>query len=58
MTDSAMLDKIEALNRTVELLQSRVEDLEDYRDLQTAIAENAGKPLVEWREAKALLDLD
>lgn len=39
-------------------IENRVEDLEDHRDLQTAITENAGKPLVEWNQAKKLLDLD
>ena len=56
MNDSALLEKIENLNRTVERLESRVEDLEDHRDLQAAIIENGGKPLVEWDQAKALLD--
>ncbi len=58
MTDPALLEKLETLTRTVERLENRVEDLEDHRDLQTAITENAGKPLVEWDQAKKLLDLD
>lgn len=58
MTDTALLEKLETLTRTVERLENRVEDLEDFRDLETAIAENSGKPLVEWERAKALLDLD
>jgi cell division protein FtsB len=58
MTDLALLEKLETLTRTVERLENRVEDLEDHRDLQTAITENAGKPLVEWDQAKKLLDLD
>ncbi len=58
MTDTALLEKLETLTRTVERLACRVEDLEDHRDLETAIAENSGKPLVEWERAKALLDLD
>ena len=58
MTDTAMLEKLETLSRTVERLQDRVEDLEDHRDLQTAITENAGQPLVEWERAKIVLDLD
>ena len=58
MTDTALLEKLETLARTVERLENRIEDLEDHRDLQTAIAENAGKPLVEWERARKLLDLD
>ena len=58
MTDTALLEKLETLSRTVERLENRVENLEDHRDLQTAIVENDGKPLVEWERAKALLDLD
>ena len=58
MTDLALLEKLETLTRTVERLENRVEDLEDYRELKSAIAENAGKPLVDWERAKALLDLD
>ena len=32
--------------------------LEDLRDLEEAITENAGKPLVLWEQVKAELDLD
>ena len=58
MTDTALLEKIETLSRTVEVLQTRVEDLEDDRDLQQAIAKNGDKPLVEWKHAKASLELE
>jgi len=58
MNDPALLEKLETLTRTVERLENRVEDLEDHRDLQTAVTENAGQPLVEWEQAKKLLDLD
>ncbi len=58
MNDTAVLQKVEALARTVERLQMRVEDLEDLRDLQAAIAENGSEPLIPWEEAKAGLDLD
>jgi hypothetical protein len=34
------------------------DDLEDLRDLEAAIAENADKPLIPWEEAKAELDLE
>jgi hypothetical protein len=36
-------------------LQQRVE-LEDLRDLESAIAENAGNPLIPWEQAKAELE--
>jgi hypothetical protein len=39
-------------------LRSRVEDLEDLRDLNAAVARNQGKPGVPWEQAKALLGLD
>lgn len=58
MTDAAIREKIEALAQAVARLQQRVEDLEDLRDLETAIAENAGKPLVSWEAVKADLDLE
>jgi len=58
VSESAILEKIESLSQTVARLQERVEDLEDLRDLEEAIAENAGKPLIPWEKAKAELDLD
>lgn len=33
-------------------LRSRVEDLEDLRDLNAAIERNAGKPGIPWAEVK------
>jgi len=39
-------------------LQERVEDLEDLRDLEAAIAENAGKPLIPWEQVKPELELE
>ncbi len=38
-------------------LRERVEDLEDLRDLNSAIARNAGKPGVPWDKAKKALGL-
>jgi hypothetical protein len=38
-------------------LRSRVEELEDLRDLNTAVARNQGKPGVPWAKAKAALGL-
>lgn len=58
MSEAAVLERIDLLSRTVERLALRVEDMEDNRDLEQAIAENAKKPLVAWDKAKALLDLD
>ena len=58
MTEAAILGKIDTLNQALARLQQRVEDLEDLRDLEAAIAENAGKPLVPWEEVKAELELE
>ena len=56
MTEPAILEKIETLNQALARLQQRVEDLEDLRDLESAIAENAGKPLIPWEQVKAELE--
>jgi hypothetical protein len=58
MTEAAILEKIDTINQTVARLQQRVEDLEDLRDLEAAIAENAGKPLIPWEKVKAELELE
>lgn len=58
MTDAAIREKIEALTQVVARLQQRVEDLEDLRDLESAIADNAGKPLTSWDQIKPELDLE
>ena len=57
MTEAAILEKIETLHQAVARLQERLEDLEDLRDLEAAIAENAGRPLIPWDQAKAELDI-
>ena len=57
MSETKILEKLETLNQAVARLQQRVEDLEDLRDLEAAIAENKGKPLIPWEQAKADLDL-
>jgi hypothetical protein len=57
MNETAVLQKVETLTKTVERLQQRVEDLEDLRDLQAAIAENGQDPLIPWEQVKAELDL-
>ena len=36
----------------------RVEDLEDLRDLEEAIADNGDKPLIPWERVKTDLELD
>jgi len=55
MSEAAILEKIESLSQTVARLQQRVEDL---RDLEEAIAENTGKPLMPWEQIKSELDLE
>jgi hypothetical protein len=46
------------LQQRLDKLRQRVEDLEDLRELEQAIAKNAGKPLVPWDKAKKDLGLD
>ncbi len=58
MSDTVVLQKVETLAKTVERLQERIENLEDLRDLQAAIAENGDKPLIPWGQAKPELGLD
>ena len=58
MTEAAILEKIETLNQAVVRLQERVEDLEGLCDLQAAIAQNAGKPLIPWEQVKPELELE
>ena len=49
---------VRLLQHRLDQLQQRVEDLEDLRNLELAIAENAGRPLVPWEKAKKDLGLD
>jgi hypothetical protein len=58
MNETAVMQKVDALAKTVERLQERVEVLEDLRDLRAAIVENRDEPLVPWEQAKAELDID
>jgi len=58
MSETAILEKIESLSKTVARLQERVENLEDLCDLEEAIAENAGQRLIPWEQIKAEIDLD
>ena len=52
MSEAAILEKIETLHQAMARLEERIEDLEDLRDLEAAIAENAGKPLIPWSKSK------
>lgn len=56
MSEAMILEQLETLNQALARLQKRVEDLEDLRDLEAAIAENKGKPLIPSEQAKADLD--
>ena len=58
MSDAMILEQIETLNQAVVRLQKRVEDLEDLSDLEAAIVENDGKPLIPWDQAKADLGIE
>jgi hypothetical protein len=58
MSDAAVLEKVENLAKTVERLKERIEDLEDLRDLQAAVAENGNEPLISWEKVKAELEID
>jgi hypothetical protein len=58
MSEAAILEKLESLSETIARLEARVEDLEDLRDLEEAITENAGKPLIPWSQVKAELELE
>ena len=49
---------IESVYQELVRLRERVEDLEDLRELNTAIARNKGKKLVPWTAAKRELGLD
>jgi len=58
MSEAAILEKIDSLIQTVARLQERLQDLEDLRDLEEAIADNGGKPLIPWEQAKAELEVN
>ena len=48
---------IRQLHAELRRLRSRIEDLEDLRDLNAAIARNAGKPGIPWDHAKKQIGL-
>lgn len=50
--------KIRGLNQEIARLRSRVEELENLKDLDAAIARNQGKPGVPWAKVKTMLGLD
>jgi hypothetical protein len=56
MSDAAVPEKIEKLTAAVMRLEQRLEDLEDLRGLEQAIAENGDKPLIPWEQVKAELE--
>jgi hypothetical protein len=63
MSNAATMDHPEPLTlekvyRELQVLRERVVDIEDLHDLEEAIVENAGKPLIPWDEAKKNLELD
>jgi hypothetical protein len=45
------------LHKEFRRLRSRVEDLEDLRDLNAAIERNAGKPGIPWADVKKEIGL-
>jgi hypothetical protein len=45
------------LSREMTQLRARVEELEDLRDLNAAIARNKGKPGIPWDQAKRELGI-
>jgi hypothetical protein len=55
---SARKPTLRSLSSEVARLRARVEELEDLRDLNSAVARNGGKPGVPWDKAKSDLGLD
>jgi hypothetical protein len=49
---------LHGLSREMTQLRARVEELEDLRDLNAAIARNKGKPGIPWDQAKKELGID
>ena len=43
---------VEQLAVEMRELRQRIEDLEDVQELETAIRDNHGKPLIPWETAK------
>ena len=55
---SARKPTLNGLSREVSCLRARVEDLEDLRDLNNAIARNKDKPGTPWAQVKKELGID
>jgi hypothetical protein len=49
---------LHGLGKEMSSLRTRVEDLEDLRDLNEAIARNKGKPGIPWEQVKKELDIN
>jgi hypothetical protein len=49
---------LRSLQGELRALRERVEDLEDLRELNAAIARNRGKRLIPWAAARRDLELD
>jgi hypothetical protein len=48
---------LQSLRREIAEFRSRIEDLEDLRELNQAIERNGAKPLIPWSKAKKTLGL-
>jgi hypothetical protein len=53
VNEAAVIERLDKLSKSVEQLQQRVQDLEDSRDLENAIRDNADKPLVPWDQVRS-----
>ena len=49
---------LKSLAAQMSRLRERLEDVEDFIELRSAIERNGGKPGVPWEKVKAELDLD
>jgi hypothetical protein len=49
---------LNGLKREVSRLRARVEEIENLRDLNNAIARNKGKPGIPWAQVKKELGID
>ena len=61
MNESTIIDQpltLEFLARRMAVLEERLEDLEDLRELNAAIERNGNKPAMPWEAVKSELELD
>ncbi|HLK19105.1 MAG TPA: hypothetical protein VKT81_09115 [Bryobacteraceae bacterium] len=49
---------LQSLSSEIQSLRERVEDLEDARDLEEAIAKNREEPLLPWEHVKKELGIE